>query len=140
MRLPALSLLLVGSLLATPLMAQTATPASAASVTRPPAVTMPLGSYRVTMRDPNMLLPINEITMKLLADGSYEITMPKSAPILGTAKQHDGVLSWSGARCKEPGEFYVLADGDGYVLDLKADSCEDRRDQMVRLKFTPVKP
>lgn len=33
----------------------------------------------------------------------------------------------------------LLAEGDSFVLDAKHDDCAERRDQLVRLRFTPIR-
>ncbi|MEP6591105.1 MAG: hypothetical protein ABJC19_07970 [Gemmatimonadota bacterium] len=137
MRFPALAVLLAGSLAAAPLAAQVATPVSASAAVSASAVTLPLGFYRITMRDSTMVLPV-QLSMQLLANGTYEIRSPEGASITGKATQQNGVLSWSGSRCEAPGEFTVRAEGDTFVLDVKDDKCEGRRDQMIRLRFTPI--
>lgn len=137
MRLASLPLVLATALLAAPLAGQTPATTPAVAVAALPGVKFPPGLYLVGAIDPNMGIP-EGITFLLREDGNFEIAVPGNDAMTGTATQKDGVLTWAEDRCSDSGKYFVRADGKSFVLEPKEDSCEERKGQLVMVRFTPI--
>jgi hypothetical protein len=137
MRLASLSLAFAAALLASPLAGQTPAAAPAAAATALPGVKFPPGLYLVGAIDPNGGIP-DGITFLLREDGNFEISLPTGESMTGITSQKDGVLTWAEERCTDAGQYFVRADGKGFVLEPKDDSCEGRKGQLVLVRFTPI--
>jgi len=138
MRLASPALVFAAALLATPLAGQTPAAAPAVAAAALPAVKFLPGLYQVGAIDPNMGLP-EGITFLLREDGNFEITIPgRDEAMTGTTSQKDGVLTWAEDRCTDAGKYFVRADGKSFVLEPKDDSCEERKGQLVMVRFTPI--
>lgn len=131
-----LALLLAVLPAGTPLVAQTATTPATAAVAAP-TLTLAPGTYTISSRDSTIPVP-PDITFALHQDGSFEINIPAGEPILGTATQKDGLLSWVEPRCPDVGVYFVRAFGKGFYLEAKEDGCTERKGQLGFVLFTPV--